>query len=367
MSDLRQLLHSAGPEPLNEFDPDDLRVRVARRRRTRRLVTSVTVVVVAALGLGVGVVLDRRSHDTGLDVINQPTPTLDGQGTLPGRVRDVSVGGGGLWVVGELDAPSWYAAQLDPSSGSVLRTVPLARVVRRVVVGRDVVWVFGGGDGGEPDGGVVAIDAQTGDIIRSYGYAEGFSPYDLAVMDDDSVWVSDASGDRVLHLVTDVDGADAEVPVAGQPTDIVIARDGRIWVKQSLLGTVSGVDPVANEVVATNAWTGGLLAASVDGAVWTTDGDRLVQLAPDLLATGASAALGVRIEIKATAVAVDDSGLWVGGPEGVARFTTADLAGDPHPSATLAGDDVVGLAGDSSGVWFTTPDGEIHRWTPGQS
>ncbi len=91
-----------------------------------------------------------------------------------------------------------------------------------------------------------------------------------------------------------------------------------------------------------------------------------MQLAPDLLQVGTSAALGIRVDVDASAVAVDEGGIWAGGRDGVFRYRNEDLAAPaPVPTHTLPLEEggVVALAGDVGGAWIVS-DG-LYRWIPG--
>jgi len=89
----------------------------------------------------------------------------------------------------------------------------------------------------------------------------------------------------------------------------------------------------------------------------------LVELVPEILPQALSAALGTRIQVDATVVVRDPDGIWVGGPDGVARYTAA---GELVPETELRGEAVSSVAATQRTVWFVSManDGEIVRFRP---
>ncbi len=136
------------------------------------------------------------------------------------QIRELAVGGGSLWVLGDaLDRRLW---RLDAGTGAVQATVDLPFPSRSVAVGAGLVWVT------DPLGdAVVPVDPADGTVLGPVPVGRG---------------------------------------VAG-----VAVGAGAVWVANALDGTVSRIDPAARRVLDT-VDVGGApheLAADPDG-VWVT-------------------------------------------------------------------------------------------------
>jgi hypothetical protein len=287
-------------------------------------------------------------------------PVEDGSTVVPlPDVSDVSIGAGGAFVTGFAHDPTgvtaWYAARVDVLSGFVDWRTPLERVARRIVATPGVVWVFGGGDGGESQGGFVALDPETGAILAGPDHSDAMGPYD-AVAVGDELWVSNNRGSVVRIAVEDGEIVHrATIPVDGQPSDVVLTDDGRLWARvydlEARINSLVELDPATTTVVATYDWDGPIHDTAPGGTIWaqqTPDGPVLT-LSPDALADGLSVALGTRLPgVRFPSVVTVGDEVWVGNGNFVVRYgiDEAEIARlGPYDDARV-------LAATPAEVWF---------------
>jgi streptogramin lyase len=161
------------------------------------------------------------------------------------------------------------------------------------------------------------IDPSSTREVAAYGWDRQMTPYRIAFAAG-AAWVTDATNDRVLRLEMTTGGLQVtEVAVGDQPTDIIATATGELWVRESRARTISSIDTAGRVVAERYQWDGSLLAADGD-SVWTASVGRLIRLDPHRLAMGLSVAQGERINVDASAVVVDDHGIWVATRESAA-------------------------------------------------
>jgi len=136
--------------------------------------------------------------------------------------------------------------------------------LREMAVGAGSLWVLGDA----LDRRMWRLDARTG--ARQAVVDLGFPPTSLAVAAG-RVWITDGVGDRVVPVDIDRGVALPAVPVGRGPSGIA-AGAGGLWVANTLDGTVSRLDPGTGRVVETIDVDGaprGIAAGR--GAVWLTE------------------------------------------------------------------------------------------------
>jgi YVTN family beta-propeller protein len=146
------------------------------------------------------------------------TPTTVETGRV--QFREMAVGAGSLWVLGDaLDRRLW---RLDARTGRVRATIPL-----------------------------------------------GFPPTAVAVAAG-KVWITDGLNDRVVPL--DIGGDRLLAPIrVGRGASDIAAGSGAVWIANTLDGTLSRLDPGTRKVVATIDVGGAPRGVAADaGAVWVT-------------------------------------------------------------------------------------------------
>jgi hypothetical protein len=290
-------------------------------------------------------------------------------------VSGVAVAGDALWTAREVDTAAggtvqaaWVLERRDAATGDVIATVRMPGVVRGVVATDDVVAAFGGGDGAEPQGGVAIVDPAHSRIIATYGWEAGpaVAPY-RAVATREAVWVTDTAGHLLEFRTGGAPAAPRRWDVDGQPTDLAALEDGSVWVWRSEKQLLSRFDPAAGAVTTSHSWCCGLLAADGRG-IWTSDGERLVELRPDLLGEGLSVAEGTRLPVAASAVVADGDGLWVATRDRSVQRWSREHGAEARPAPETTKDtdrDLApwALAGHRDAVWFVTIGG-LARWQP---
>ena len=383
-------LHTAVAELLDRTplrgDVEQVRRRGDHLRRRRRALLAGGAVSALLVFAGALLALDEDNQNSGrIDVVDAPSttgplvattaPTGTGRAQeapqlARGAVTGIAIDGNDLWLVadGSTRGASRVVQRWDAQGRTMSASITLSTAVRRVAVGYGYVWVFGGSDGGEPFGGITVIDREQNREVASYGWDRLMTPSGIAFTAG-AAWVTDATNDRVLRLEMTTGGLRVdEVAVGDQPTDIIATPAGELWLLESQAGTISRVDTTRLAVAERHQWSGTLLAADGD-SIWTTSGGLLVRLAPSLLAAGQSVAQGDRIMVDASAVAVDDHGIWVATRDGrllcYSREALKDGNAQPTESTTVDGDTIYAIAlVDQTLLYITPRTAGVARWVP---
>ena len=133
-------------------------------------------------------------------------------------------------------------------------------------------------------------------------------PTATAVASDGSVWVSEALGSAIAHLVN---GRFVEYPIGVQGADLIAPEDG-IWFSVNgapILGHLTTSNEVQRIPIGGSGQTLGLLRTP-DGATWVADfsGDRVVRVAGD----GTVSALNTAAKAKPQSLALGPSNtIWL--------------------------------------------------------
>ncbi|MEA3055798.1 MAG: hypothetical protein QOD30_1230, partial [Actinomycetota bacterium] len=275
MPELSDLLHGAAPPPA-PYDEDDVRRRVHRRRRMRRSLAGVAVVL--ACVAATGVVLALRDTDDDVAVTSRPTTTsAPATGSARGATT-VAIVADEIWIGGD-----GYVSLGDGS-----RRLSMPGQVEELATGPDLtLWVRGRNfvaavDTGAADSHPAGTPPPAGVLGTWSGAAT-----DLVPLPSREVAITSASSDEVVIAKTSAIAELEEVwriPVRGAPTDIVRTTRGEVWVRCG--DGISELDVGAQGVTRTEQWSGRLLAPSLSGGIWTTEGDRLVDLTPANLSQG---------------------------------------------------------------------------------
>jgi YVTN family beta-propeller protein len=156
---------------------------------------------------------------------------------------------------------------------------PLIGVGAALVLGAIIVAVFLGPGRGSPSAGpstpslvpkgqLVAIDAGTRKAVTEVPLDFTPGPVTFA---EGSVWVVDASGNRVVRIDPATRRVQASIEVGKDPVDIAFGA-GSIWVANHFGRSVTRIDPGSNK--ATRTIDVDFLAVRIgvnDEAVWVTD------------------------------------------------------------------------------------------------
>ena len=384
MTQIEDLVRQALAEtPTAPSSTDPLAALDRRVRRARRMIAVGACAVTAAVAAAIVVplaVLGGDGSPNGLEVARTPTPTSSPAPSTPlqpvemwwkpgadGLARGMTTGGGSSWLVVERNDGAHALVQFGPT-GDKLSETPIATPADFVASGGGDLWVWGGGDGQNPDALLQLVDPADASARPISLTLADSAIFDVAVIGDDA-WVT--VPDQVLQ-VRKVNGAltvvsRTDLKGAGQ---IVATENGHLWVQadQQLveLAPTGGSGP---ETAATENWSGGLLAASSGDTVWSTDDpQRAVELDPTALGAGSSVALsGKRLMAsdRPTALAVDDAGgVYVATVGEEVDYFGPDVAFGPI-TAHLGAVDVDSLAAaPGGGVVLSTRSGELMHWDP---
>jgi YVTN family beta-propeller protein len=192
--------------------------------------------------------------------------------TVGGNPDSVAVGFDSVWVTNTDDN---NVSRIDPDSRSVVETIDVGAGPEGIAVSEDAVWVANG-----LEGSVTRI-SPSGET-RTEGVGDG--PVQIAVTDDDRIWVTLSRAGQVVEL----DPAGGE-PI-GQPVDVQgqprgIAFDGeRLWVAATSGARLAVFDPDRPEGLTEVEGIHGPREVRFGlGAVWVTTGsdERLVVFDPE--------------------------------------------------------------------------------------
>jgi hypothetical protein len=339
MPDIRDLLRSgAGPE--STFDEADVRRRV-RRRRVRRSALLGAALPVVLLGVYGVVVATQRSDER--VVVSDETPEPTSAPTTAPPASAASAGYTSLAIVG---GDVWAGRDGFVERGDGTDRVPVPGPVLEVAASDDgLLWVRG-------DRWVVAVDPATTKVLGTPWTSETDTA-DLAPLPSQQVAITLPATHEVAIVKTVAIGLEEvwRITVSGEPHDVVRTTGGDVWVASG--DVISELDVGAQGVKGTAPWSGPLYAPSRDGGIWTSDGDRLVDLRPDLLSAGASVAEGDRYPVHADVVVETSYGVYVAGPDGLTRW-------DPdHASPETIERDVPTALDASGGQVVYVVDGDI--------
>lgn len=248
-------------------------------------------------------------------------------------------------------------AQLDPSSGAVLQTKPIAGVPGPIAVGDRAVWT---GDG--ENRSVLAVDPHT---LRTIGVARlGTFPYQIAT-DGFQAW----AGDGFYGTVTVISRQGAETrPFRPEPHAtgrLALAfGDGAFWVG-SQDGALTEIDPHTRVSTAVIRGAGDAEALAVgSGSVWVAEAnaDDLRQVDPVAHRVSASIPIGG----VPTQIAVAAGAIWAVTPTEARVWRV-----DPRSRAVTAAIDVAAqssfITAVGSKIWVGSPAGILQQLDPAQN
>lgn len=398
MSQIEELLREAlaqTPTTATTVDPVGALDRRVRRARRRLAVGS----GVAAIAVVVAVLVPLaalRGHGTNrLQVAHTPTPTPSTRSGSGAEVwvkaphargvatGDDGSGSDGVWGLVEGKSGADQVAHFD-AEGVVDKHFDVPGPVDFISVGLGYVWAYGGGDGAYGDLSVVnRVDPATGKLSTLHIHGKG-APYSM-VFTAQSALVALSAANQVARVsgVTGSLGVHQAVRVPGQPTDMVAAGDGTVWVRESLAKKWAQLDVADGKLAVkqTVSWAGPLFGFSHDDTVWTSDSKtRIVEITPSYLSSAVSAAYGRRIATPRQPLAVvaeaDGGGIYVatGSYDGTANPESVGIsyysddavqAEDGRATARLVGVAAMWIAAaPDGGVLIVTQDGQLEHWNP---
>jgi YVTN family beta-propeller protein len=186
--------------------------------------------VACAIAAGDGVLwscgvpnVNRLSTDGGrLRILRSMTlPRREPRSLATDRVvqRDVAVGYGSVWVIGDgIDHRLW---RLDRESGRIVATIELPSIPRTVVTGEDGVWITA-----PLDDRVLRIDPETNKIAASIRTGRGASGVAVGA---GSVWVTNMIDGAVSRIDPRTAKVVETIDVEGRPREVAVGAGG-VWV-----------------------------------------------------------------------------------------------------------------------------------------
>ena len=251
-----------------------------------------------------------------------------------------------IWVADR----SGSLAELDPTSGAVLRTVTLPRAASKLLLTADSVWVASAsGDLVRVDRASLAITAIPGAV----GIALASSP--------DAVWLGAAT--EVIRVDPTTNSVTLRAPVPNRSADLGIAIVGdAVWV--ATRAEIIRLNATDGTVTARIGGDASRLAVGA-GFLWALRGTELLRIDP---ATTEIQAFIPGMPVPAELVATNDR-IWVAGPAAGGPVGTVVGVSVATDVVELVADTVSvrGLAVGAGTIWLVSDadadPGTIHRFT----
>lgn len=218
------------------------------------------------------------------------------------------------------------------------------------------------------DGAVWATLARAGAVVRrdpdgtvtTIPLGGGSEPSHLTAATEDSVWVTDAGGNRVLRVGPDGIRGSLDAPTPGaRPIGIAAASSGEVWFCEAAAGALGRIDILGRvDEFAAGPADGGLSMVACEGeSVWftLTRADAVGYIrggnsAPVItsLPTEGSAPVGIAVATDGAAWFAEAGAGQIGRIDrdgDLTEYPLPDTSGTPHAIA----------ADPAGGCWFTLP------------
>jgi predicted Ser/Thr protein kinase len=330
-------------------------------KKRRRTMAIAAVVVGVALLAAAGIFLLSQGDGAGVVVppanslarIDSDTNAFDQAVSVGENPTGITVGqDGDIWVINQGDST---VNRIAPGTGEVTPAKSTLGIPSGIGAGAGAVWITNGF--GSPSGTqVVAIDPGTESVEIAFpsGTAKAI------VVAFDAIWLADADRDMVLRYdPEDLSAEPTEISTDEDETESALPRflavgtgaaEG-IWVVNELGDTVLRIDHTTNEVVNRIAVESPTAVAADDSGVWVTSNanDAVQRFDP------AGRPLGTMLHADGvldgpTAIVVGPSGVWIGSDReaAIARIDPTTGIVDRIALGGIAEDLVVDVGGD---VW----------------
>jgi streptogramin lyase len=262
---------------------------------------------------------------------------------------------GDVWVINEGDST---VIRIDPQSGEGTSTKSTLGIPTGVAAGEGALWITNGF--GSQSGTQVVRVNPTDDSVEIAFPSDDAKAIMVAF---GSIWLADAHRDRVLRYdPEDLSAGPTVIPVDDDavadeaPRALAVgngAAEG-IWVVNQLGDTVVRIDPEANEVADRIQVDAPTAVAADDSGVWVTSEtlDRVHHLDPVEGRAIRTYQAADGVPDGPTAIAIAPSGVWVGSDldTTVARIDPGTHTIDGFRLSGITGDIAVDGNGD---VWVT--------------
>ena len=225
-----------------------------------------------------------------------------------------------------------------------------------------------------PDGALWAPDGSLGVVWRITtsgrisSFETGVQPAGIASAHG-ALWVTDASGDKIVRLALDGTTTDYPLPRRDSfPIGIVEGSDGALWFTEGRgdkIGRLALDGTITEYPIPTRGAFAGDIARGPDGNVWFTEqvGDKIGRVTPSGEVTEFPLAAGT---LPGPIVAGPDGAMWFTerNTNAIARITTAGEITDEFPLPTEFADPGGLVAGPDGALWIAQRDaGTIARMT----
>jgi YVTN family beta-propeller protein len=243
----------------------------------------------------------------------------------------VAVSGDAVWVASNtLASPSeGMVFRVDPTSKSVVATIPVGSGALDIAAGAGAVWVISA-----RDGTVSRIDPATNSVTATVHV--GVNPGGIGV-GAGAVWVADYLGAALVRLDQTTGQVVATVKLAGPARKVAVSPDA-VWVivadALGAIGTLVRVDPKTNAIVASipldaDPWS----VASTASRVWVA----AKRVSDAIWVDPATNTIGGRVAIGGESIGVDvsSSTAWFVGqtPAEVVRIDFSGVTQGPPAAA----------------------------------
>ncbi len=216
-------------------------------------------------------------------------------------ISGIATGAGAVWVT---NPRRGQLLRVDPTTGRVVRTIPIHGRPGPIAFGGDRVWVAD-----EGGAGVTAVNAKSGEIFKR-GLVPHAAPLRLAV-GAGGLWVTSASTGAVRRIDLGSGNPAPPIPVGRGPAGVTVAH-GLVWVANSRGDTVSKVDPSIGQVLGDPIEVGGRPGGIDAGTstVWVASAAEDAVTRIDL-ESGERSGPPIEVGSEPGAVAVGETAVWV--------------------------------------------------------
>lgn len=349
----------------------DRREEVFRRGKRRRLMKfSAALIGVVGFALLAGSVLPARFESRELAPASGGPAAVTATIELgsSGMMSSIVANDQGVWVPGyhEMsDDGKGSMSRIDPVTNEITHGPPVlsAHGVDDLALGPDGIWAVSWqgdiGAGGTANSELQLVDPESMKVLGSpfFGGDEGAALYAITVDARGTVWTVNAATGQLLRFKPGVNHV-KEIATGNFPV-AVAAAEGKVWVSNSKLETITEVDADAGEPLRDIPLDcpGDLLAAF--GSLWVVDycHDQVQRIDVD----------GLQIESIPTgdgpvAVAQADGQVWVVNSLDASVTRIDPETNEPVGEAITVGKSPNGIAAGAGAVWVVNQgDGTVSR------
>ncbi len=251
--------HADVPKP----PPPATRGRGLTSAPRRTVVLLVAVALLVSLAAGVTTALHFRARSfaavqgEAVRIIDPDTGTVVGTVPLAASAGRIAAGPGSVWVANFGDHT---VSRIE--AGEVRQVIPVGSGPSSIALGNRAVWVADA-----LDGTVTRIDNGTGQVVQTIPVGHG--PSGIAY-GQGAVWVANAGDHTVVAIDPRTGKVTRQVGLEASLTDLAVGA-GSIWVTSQSANEVFRISPDGKDVAAIPVGTGPSTIAASPGAVWVAN------------------------------------------------------------------------------------------------